>query len=156
MPIKVLFICHGNICRSAMAEIIFNNMIEERGLEDVCSCDSAATSREEIGNTMYPPAVRELAKHGMEPNGHRARQIRPSDYDEFDFLIGMDNENIRNMERMWPDDNGRKIRLLMDYTSRPRTVADPWYTDNFSVTYDDLVEGIECFLDSEDFRDYNK
>ena len=150
--VKDLFICHGNICRSAMAEIIFNDMIRERNLQDVCSCDSAATSREEIGNTMYPPAVSELAKHGLRPNGHRARQIRSSDYDEFDLLIGMDYENIRNMERMWPEDSGRKIRMLMDYTDRPRSVADPWYTGNFTVTYNDLVEGLECFFDSDDFK----
>lgn len=140
--IKVLFICHGNICRSAMAEIMFNKMIEDMGLDSKVECNSAATSREEIGNTMYPPAVRELAKHGMRPNGHRARQIVRADYDEYDYLIGMDGENLRNMQRMWPDDSMNKIHLIMDYTDRPRPVADPWYTDNFTETYNDLREGL--------------
>lgn len=144
--IRVLFICHGNICRSAMAEIMFNNLIEERGLSGIISCDSAATSREEIGNTMYPPAVRELAKHGMRPNGHRARQIVLSDYEDYDYLIGMDGENLRNMQRMWPGDPDDKIHLVMDYSDRPRPVADPWYTDNFALTYSDLCEGLTGFL----------
>ncbi len=122
---------------------MFNNMIKEEGLASVIECDSAATSREEIGNTMYPPAVRELAKHAMRPNGHRARQIIPADYDDYDYLIGMDGENLRNMQRMWPDDRQHKIHLIMDYTNRPRSVADPWYTDNFNETYNDLCEGLD-------------
>lgn len=146
--IKVLFICHGNICRSAMAEIMFNNLIAERNLSSVISCDSAATSREEIGNTMYPPAVRELAKHGMRPKGHRARQIVKSDYEDYDYLIGMDGENLRNMQRMWPNDSEDKIHLIMDYSDSPRPVADPWYTDNFALTYNDLCEGLEGLLKS--------
>ena len=129
-----------------MAEVMFNYMIRERGLEDKFSCDSAATSREEIGNTMYPPAVSELARHGMRPNGHRARQIVRSDYDDYDYLIGMDAENLRNMQRMWPEDRENKIHLIMDYTGRPGAVADPWYTDNFTATYNDLSEGLECLL----------
>lgn len=143
---RVLFVCHGNICRSAMAEVMFNYMIRERGLESKLSCDSAATSREEIGNTMYPPAVSELARHGMRPNGHRARQIVRSDYDNYDYLIGMDGENLRNMQRMWPDDEEDKIHLIMDYSDRPRPVADPWYTDNFMTTYNDLCEGLEGLM----------
>lgn len=145
--IRVLFICHGNICRSAMAEIMFNNLIKERGLESGFFVDSAATSREEIGNTMYPPAVAELRKHGMSPNGHRARQITVDDYDKFDYLLGMDGENLRNMRRVWPDDPEGKISLIMDYSDNPRSVADPWYTGNFKATYDDLVEGLNGFLE---------
>lgn len=146
--IRVLFICHGNICRSAMAEIMFLNEIGRRGIQDMFEVDSAATSYEEIGNPMYPPAVRELAKHGMRPNGHRARRYVDKDYDRFDYLIGMDNENLRNMQRMWPNDSEGKIHLIMDYTDRPRAVADPWYTDNFELTYKDLEEGINGFLDT--------
>ena len=145
--IRVLFICHGNICRSAMAEVMFNNMIKDEGLEALIECDSAATSREEIGNTMYPPAVRELAKHGMRPNGHRARQIVKSDYDDYDYLIGMDGENLRNMQRMWPNDEKEKIHLVMEYTDCSRAVADPWYTGNFTSTYNDLCEGLKGLLE---------
>lgn len=144
--IKVLFICHGNICRSAMAEIMFTAEITKRGLQDEFEVDSAATSYEEIGNSMYPPAVRELAKHGMHPNGHRARHYEQEDYDNFDYIIGMDNENLRNMQRMWPKDPLNKIHLIMDYTDKPRAVADPWYTGNFELTYNDLEEGIDGFL----------
>ena len=129
-----------------MAEIMFNNMIKERGLATSISCDSAATSREEIGNTMYPPAVRELAKHGMRPNGHRARQIVESDYEDYDYLIGMDGENLRNMQRMWPNDSQDKIHLIMEYTDRPRAVADPWYTGDFTITYNDLCEGLDGLI----------
>ena len=146
--IRVLFICHGNICRSAMAEIMFIEEVRRRGLQDMFEVDSAATSYEEIGNPMYPPAVRELAKHGMRPNDHRARRYVEADYDRFDYLIGMDNENLRNMQRMWPNDSEGKIHLIMDYTDRPRAVADPWYTDNFELTYKDLEEGINGFLDT--------
>ncbi len=118
-------------------------------MSDLIWADSAATSREEIGNSMYPPAVRELAKHGMKPNGHRARQIKASDYEEFDYLIGMDSENLYNMKRMWPEDPEGKIHLIMDYTNEPRPVADPWYTGDFTITFTDLEEGIGDFLSKE-------
>ncbi len=144
--IRVLFVCHGNICRSTMAEVMFLNEIERRGIADRFFVDSAATSSEEIGNPMYPPAVRELAKHGMRPIGHRARRITDDDYDAFDYLIGMDSENLKNMRRRWPDDDAGKISLLLDFTSWPRSVADPWYTGDFEATYRDLLQGIEGFL----------
>ena len=145
-PTRVLFICHGNICRSAMAEVMFLYEIERRGIASRFIVDSAATSREEIGNPMYPPAVRELAGHGMKPIGHRARQITKADYDNFDYLIGMDSENLRNMKRWWPDDDAGKISLLLDFTNWPRSVADPWYTGDFEATYRDIEQGIDGFL----------
>lgn len=145
--IKVLFVCHGNICRSAMAEIIFNAEVKARGIDDMFVCDSAATSREEIGNPMYSPAVAELRKHGLSPNGHRARQVVQSDYEKYDYIIGMDNENMHNLSRLWPEDNGKKVNMLLNYAGSRRSVADPWYTGDFYATYRDLVEGINAFLD---------
>lgn len=150
--IKILFICHGNICRSPMAEFIFKRMVAERGLEAEFEIRSSATSTEEIwngiGNPVYPPAKAELAKHGISCDGKRAVQLQKSDYAEYDLFVGMDSANIRNMHRILGGDPEGKIRKLMDYTSRPGDVADPWYSDRFDIAYRDIYEGCAGLLET--------
>ncbi|MCR5804407.1 MAG: low molecular weight phosphotyrosine protein phosphatase [Clostridia bacterium] len=148
MAIKVLFVCHGNICRSTMAESMFTYMVKERGLEDKFEIDSAATSREEIGNTPHYGTVGKLREVGIPLVPHRARQMTMADYDYYDYLIGMDSANIRNMARL-AGGRDQKIYKLLDFVSGEglgRDVADPWYTDNFDETYDDLMIGLNAFL----------
>ncbi|MCR5451289.1 MAG: low molecular weight phosphotyrosine protein phosphatase [Lachnospiraceae bacterium] len=145
--IKILFICHGNICRSAMAKYIMKDLVEKEGLSDSIVVDSAATSSEELGNPVYPPARAKLAEHGIDCTGHAARRMRKDDYDKYDFILGMDSENMYNMRRMWPDDAEHKIHMLMDYTNRPGEVADPWYTRDFESTWVDALEGCEGLLE---------
>lgn len=142
--IKVLFVCHGNICRSAMAEFIFKNMIRERGLADKFYVESCATSREEIGNDIYPPAKRKLVEKGIPVHKHRARQITKQDLDKFDYILVMENYNLVNMKRVVGDSS--KAKRLLDYSPNPKDIADPWYTGNFEPTYVEIVEGIEDFL----------
>ncbi len=148
--IKVLFICHGNICRSPMAEFVFKDMVQKRGLSDMFYIESAATSTEEIwngiGNPVYPPAREELARHGISCKGKRAVQLKKSDYEKYDYLLGMDSWNLRNMRRILGKDPDHKVQLLLDYSDRPRDIADPWYTGEFTTTYNDVVEGCEAFL----------
>ena len=144
--IKILFVCHGNICRSPMAEFVMKDMVQAAGLQDEIYVESAATSTEEIGNPVYPPARKKLAEHGIGCAGKTARQLRRRDYEIFDLLIGMDSANLRNMRRMCGGDEENKIHAMMDYTDRPGEVADPWYTGNFDETYDDVLEGCEAFL----------
>ncbi len=148
--IKILFICHGNICRSPMAEFMFKDEIKRRGMSSFYYVESAATSSEEIwngiGNPVYPPARKILSEHGISCEGKRARLLVKSDYERFDHIIGMDEMNRRNMLRILGGDPEGKVSLLMDYTDRPRSVADPWYTGDFQTTYDDIKEGIEGFL----------
>ncbi len=145
-----MFVCHGNICRSPMAEFIFKKMITERNLDHRYSVSSSATSTEEIwgnvGNPVYPPARAELKKHGIDCGGKRAVQLNGSDYEKYDLFVGMDSRNIANMQRMLSGDPEKKIRKLMDYTPRGGDVADPWYTDRFDVTYRDIYEGCEALL----------
>ena len=142
---KILFICHGNICRSPMAEFIFKDLIKKKGIEDKFYVASCATSTEEIwggvGNPVYPPARDELRKHGISCEGKRAVQLKKSDYGEYDYLIAMDSNNIRNMNRMLGGDPEGKVSKLMDYTDRPGDVADPWYSDRFDVAYRDIYDG---------------
>ena len=145
---RILFVCHGNICRSPMAEFVMKDLVEKRGLSEAFYIESAATSMEEIGNPVYPPARRKLAEHGISCEGKRARQMTGNDYARFDLLIGMDEWNVRNMERISGGDMQRKIHKLLDYTSRPGDVADPWYTDDFEVTWRDVLEGCEGILAS--------
>ena len=147
MP-KILFVCHGNICRSPMAEFVMKRLVEEAGRTDEFEIASAATSTEEIGNPVYPPARRKLAEHGISCAGKTARQLRRSDYDHYDLLIGMDQYNLRNMQRMCGGDPDGKIHLLLDYTDRPGDVADPWYTDNFDATWRDCLEGCTGLLET--------
>ena len=148
--IKVLFICHGNICRSPMAEFILKDMVNNQALADQFHIESAATSTEEIwngiGNPVYPPAREELAKHGISCSGKRAVQLKKSDYGKYDYLLGMDSWNMRNMMRILRSDPEGKVKRFLDYSDNPRDIADPWYTGNFQVTYEDIVEGCEMFL----------
>ena len=131
-----------------MAEFVMKDLVEKRGLSEAFYIESAATSMEEIGNPVYPPARRKLAEHGISCEGKRARQMTGNDYARFDLLIGMDEWNVRNMERISGGDMQRKIHKLLDYTSRPGDVADPWYTDDFEVTWRDVLEGCEGILAS--------
>lgn len=156
--IKVLFICHGNICRSPIAEFVLKDMVEKRGIEDQFEIASAATSTEEIwggrGNPVYPPAQAVLRDHGIGRTAYtnfsnkRARQVTRADYAHYDYLLCADAANIRNTMRITGPDTEGKIRLLLDFTDRPgRSIADPWYTDRFDETYRDVVEGCTAFLE---------
>lgn len=147
---KIMFVCHGNICRSPMAEFIMKDLVKKQGLEDRFEIVSSATSTEEIwngiGNPVYPPARAELAKHGLSCDGKRAVQLQKSDYGKYDLFVGMDGANIRNMIRIFGSDPNRKIHKLMDYTDHGGDVADPWYSRNFEVTYKDVLEGCTSLL----------
>lgn len=143
---RILFVCHGNICRSPMAEFIMKDLVRKARREDEFYIESAATSTEELGNSVYPPAQRKLAEHGISCKGKRARQVRSDDYSRFDMIICMDRWNLRNIARIIPDDPENKISLLMDFTSRPGDVADPWYTDDFEATWRDCLEGCEALM----------
>ena len=146
MP-KLLFVCHGNICRSPMAEFVMKNLVREAGLEGQFQIASAATSTEEIGNPVYSPARRELARHGISCEGKRSVRLKREDYVDYDLLLGMDRWNLQNMKRMLGGDPEEKIHLLMDYSQHPgREVADPWYTGDFETTYRDVLKGCEGLL----------
>lgn len=145
--IKVLFICHGNICRSTMSQSIFTYMVKERGLEDLFLIDSCATSREEIGNPPHRGTVRKLKEMNIPLVPHRARQITWNDYQEFDYIIGMDTWNIRNLNRMLKGDPDGKVYKLLSFAGSERDIADPWYTGNFDETYNDVTEGCLAFLE---------
>ena len=143
---KILFVCHGIICRSPMAEFVMKDLVVKNGRADDFYVESAATSTEEIGNEVYPPAKRKLAEHGISCKGKTARQMTRLDYDRFDLLIGMDGYNIRNMKRICGGDPEGKIYQLMDFTPRPGDVADPWYTDDFETTWQDILLGCQYLL----------
>ncbi len=143
---KILFICHGNICRSPMAEFVMKDIVSKAGLAAQFEIASAATSTEEIGNPVYPPARRKLAEHGISCEGKTARQVTRRDYEKYDLLIAMDHNNLRNLRRMLGEDSENKIHLLMDYTDRPGEVADPWYTGDFEETWRDISEGCAGLL----------
>ena len=145
--VKILFVCHGNICRSPMAEFVMKDLVAKAGLEAQFHIASAATSTEELGNPVYPPARRKLAQHGIDCTGKAARQLTRRDYGEYDLLVGMDRANLRNMERICGGDPGHKLRLLMDFTDRPGEVADPWYTGDFETTWQDVLAGCGGLLD---------
>ena len=145
--IKILFICHGNICRSPMAEFVMKDLAEKAGRSDDFFIESAAVSAEELGNPVYPPARRELAVHGISCAGKTARQMTRADYDHFDFLVCMDTSNLRRMERICGGDPQGKLSRLLDHTSRPGDVADPWYTGDFSATWQDVVGGCTALLE---------
>ena len=143
--IKILFVCHGNICRSPMAEFVFRDLLEKRGLRGIVTA-SAATSGEELRHPVHPGARRKLAEHGISCAGHAARQLTKRDYDTFDLLIGMDRANLQNMRRICGGDPEGKLSLLLEHAGRSGDVADPWYTGDFEATWRDVLEGCEALL----------
>lgn len=146
--IKVLFICHGNICRSTMSEYVMKYLTDQAGVASEFYIDSAATSREEIGNGVHHGTRQKLKEVGIPCGNHRARQLTRRDYEEFDYIIGMDAWNIRNIMRIIGSDPEKKVSMLLDYTDRPGTeIADPWYTGNFDATYGDVLEGCTGLLE---------
>ena len=146
--IKVLFVCHGNICRSTMAESVFTHKVKTLGLSDQFLIDSFATSTEEIGNPPHRGTVNKLREVGIPLVPHKAKQITWADYEKSDYIIGMDAWNIRNIMRIIGSDPEKKVSMLLDYTDRPGTeIADPWYTGNFDATYDDVLEGCTGLLE---------
>lgn len=144
--IKILFVCHGNICRSPMAEFVMKDVARQAGRADEFFIAFAATSREQIGNPVYPPAWRKLLEHGIDPEGKKACQLCSEDYDQYDLLIGMDQANLRNMKRICGGDPQGKIRRLLDFTSHFRDISDPWYTGDFQQTYLDVTAGCHALL----------
>ena len=146
--IKILFVCHGNICRSTMAESVLTHMVKQRHIDHLFEINSAATSREEIGNPPHYGTVNKLRQVGIPLIPHRAVQMTKADYEKYDYLIGMDDWNIRNMLRIAGGDPDHKIRKLLSFADSARDIADPWYTGNFDETYDDIIEGCEAFLRS--------
>lgn len=143
---KVLFVCLGNICRSPMAEFVMKDLVKKANVNQQFEIASAATSREELGNPVYPPARQELAKHGIGCSGKTARQISQHDYDYYDYIVAMDYSNVRSLERMLGPDTEHKISMLLDYTNHPGQVADPWYTGDFEATWNDVLEGCQGLL----------
>lgn len=144
--IKILFVCHGNICRSPMAEFVFRDMVQKRGLADRFYIASAATSSEELGSPVHHGTTEKLKKYGISTKGKYAVQLKKKDYQEYDYLIGMESRNVRGIHRIIGSDSEHKVSMLLDFTGHPRDIADPWYTGNFDKTYDDIVEGCEAFL----------
>ena len=144
--INIMFVCHGNICRSPMAEFVLKDMVAKRKISHNFHIESSATSREEIGNDIHYGTKNKLKKVGIPFTPRRATQITKSDYDKYDFILCMDNNNIRNLFRIIPNDKDDKIKLLLDFSNNPRNIADPWYTGNFEDTYNDIIEGCEALL----------
>ncbi|MCU6746604.1 low molecular weight phosphotyrosine protein phosphatase [Faecalicatena acetigenes] len=144
--IKILFICHGNICRSTMAEYVMKDLVHRSDLSDSFYIDSAATSREEIGNPVHHGTRRKLKEVGIPCGDHKARQMEKADYRKFDYLIGMEEWNLRNMLRILGEDPKKKVYRLLDFSDYPRDIADPWYTGDFDTTYEDVKEGCEALL----------
>jgi len=150
---RIMFVCHGNICRSPMAELVFKKMLAERGVSGSFVVSSSATSTEEIwngiGNPVYPPAKTELAKHGIDCGGKRAVQLKKDDYGRYDLFVAMDDKNVRNIYRIFGSDPEGKVKKLMDYTGRGGDVADPWYSERFDIAYRDIYEGCLALLENE-------
>lgn len=149
---KILFICHGNICRSPMAEFLLKDIVNKRGLADAFEIASAATSREEIGNPVHYGTRTKLAQFGISVAGKHAVQVTKRDYEHYDLLLVMDSNNIRNLRRVIGEDTQNKVHLLLDYTERKgESIADPWYTGDFDVTYNDIMEGLAGLLEQLDY-----
>lgn len=144
---RILFICHGNICRSTMAQFVMEDLVRHSGRSEEFKIDSAATSCEELGNSPHSGTVRELARHGVPVFDHRARQVKRADYDAWDLLIYMDEENERALMHILGDDSRGKCRKLLSFAGEDRDVADPWYTGDFSATYRDVVKGCTALLE---------
>ena len=144
--IKILFICHGNICRSPMAEFVFRDMAEKRGLGDSFFIRSAATSSEELGNPVHYGTKEILSRYGIRTDGKYAVKMTKKDYEAYDLLIGMESRNLHNMRRITGEDADHKMARLLDYSAHPRDIADPWYTGNFDRTYEDIKEGCEALF----------
>ena len=144
--VKILFVCHGNICRSPMAEFVMNDLLQRAGLSGCAQVASAAVSAEELGNPVYPPARRKLAEHGIRCDGKTARLLQAADYQTYDLLIGMDRRNLEAMRRICGSDPDHKLCLLLDFTAQPRDVADPWYTRDFEQTWLDITAGCTALL----------
>lgn len=146
---RILFVCHGNICRSPMAEFVFKNLVKQSNLSDKYYIESAATSSEELGNPVYPPVTRLLDKKGISTKGKRARRVTQADYDNFDYIFCMDENNMRNISRILSDPDN-KIFKLLPYVGINRDVADPWYTGNFEATYNDVLFASKKILEEMD------
>ena len=148
---RIMFVCHGNICRSPMAEFIFKNMVKENGVEQEFEISSSATSTEEIwrgvGNPVYPPAKRELLKHGITCDGKRAVQLKVEDYENYDLFVCMDSANVRNATRILNGDKQNKVVKLLSFAGKDADVSDPWYTDRFDVAYADIYEGCKALCE---------
>ncbi len=145
---RILFVCLGNICRSPMAEFVMKDLVKKAGLEKEFHIESAATSSEETGNPVYPPARQKLKEHGIDCTGKTARQLAKADYEKYDLLIGMDRQNLSGMQRICGGDPKGKIHLLMDYTNTSKEVADPWYTGDFEATWQDVQKGCQALLET--------
>ena len=145
--INILFVCHGNICRSPMAEFVFRDLVEKKGLADRFYVASAATSMEEIGNSVHRGTREKLRQYGISTAGKYAVQLKKGDYQKYDYILGMERWNIVNMMKILKADPEGKVKRLLDFSDRPRDIADPWYTGNFDITYDDIVEGCQALLE---------
>jgi len=144
--INILFVCHGNICRSPMAEFVLKDMVKKRGLEKEFFISSAATSTEEIGNGVHRGTREKLKQYGISTEGKYAVQLKKQDYQKYDYILAMDKANVRNIQRIVGEDSQNKVHLLLSYAEKNTDIADPWYTGDFDKTYDDIVEGCNAFL----------
>ena len=144
--IKVMFVCHGNICRSPMAEFVLKDMVKKRGIEQEFFISSAATSAEEIGNGVHRGTREKLKQYGISTEGKYAVQLKKQDYQKYDYILAMDKQNVKNIQKIIERDSQNKVHLLLSYAEKNRDIADPWYTGDFDKTYDDIVEGCNAFL----------